>query len=238
MSEAQQPTVVQSPEGVERTPTGEIVDQTGKTEATTSTTPEPVKTEAETDTTKTTEPGKTEPAKGDKSLLNDKDAAGAPEKYADFKVPDGYELDKAVAEKISPMFKEMNLSQDQAQKLVDFYVAETKESQERPFKAYTDLRKEWRDSVASGPLGDKLSDVKVTVSRVIDSLPADVAKGFREAMDLTGAGDNPFFIQAIYAWAQKLAPGTHVPAGGVSKFANAVDGKPRSAGSALYPNLP
>jgi len=78
----------------------------------------------------------------------------------------------------------------------------------------------------------------MTVSRVIDSLPADVAKGFREAMDLTGAGDNPFFIQAMYAWAQKLAPGTHVPAGGPSKFANQGDNRPRSAGHALYPNLP
>src|SRR5215469_13319641 len=61
-----------------------------------------------------------------------KPAEGAPEKYSDFKVPEGYQLDPEVNTKASDLFKSMGLSQDSAQKLVDFYTAETKEAFEAP----------------------------------------------------------------------------------------------------------
>src|SRR5882672_5288525 len=65
---------------------------------------------------KTTETKPTEPPKD-----GDKPASGAPEKYSDFKLPEGLELSPEVVTEVSGLFKEMNLSQTQAQKLVDFH---------------------------------------------------------------------------------------------------------------------
>ena len=59
--------------------------------------------------------GKSEDAdKGDK----DKNEA-APEKYEDFKLPEGMEVNTDLLDKATPVFKELNLTQDQAQKMVD-----------------------------------------------------------------------------------------------------------------------
>lgn len=46
---------------------------------------------------------------------------GAPEAYKDFTVPEGFTYDKDSATKFGAIAKELNLSQEQAQKLVDFY---------------------------------------------------------------------------------------------------------------------
>lgn len=47
--------------------------------------------------------------------------AKAPEKYEDFKVPDGMTLDVKAVELFTPIAKELDLSQESAQKLVDAY---------------------------------------------------------------------------------------------------------------------
>ena len=48
---------------------------------------------------------------------------GAPEKYEDFKAPEGIELDKTQVEAFVPLAKELGLTQEAAQKLVDFYAS-------------------------------------------------------------------------------------------------------------------
>ena len=50
-----------------------------------------------------------------------KPGSAAPESYTDFSVPEGHTLDAAAIESATPLFRELGLSQDQAQKLVDFY---------------------------------------------------------------------------------------------------------------------
>lgn len=69
----------------------------------------------------TTTPG--EPAKALEPLK------GAPEKYGDFKVPEGITLDKAVVDRFHGVAKTANLTQDQAQALVDFQMATAAEQQ-------------------------------------------------------------------------------------------------------------
>src|SRR5262245_59555128 len=115
----------------------------------------------------TSTPSTSEP----KSLLNQEAPKGAPEKYSEFKVPDGYELDADVAKEVQPLFKDMNLSQDQAQKLVDFYVKSTQESLRQPYEAYEALREEWRGKAKSHPeIGGNFDRVLTTVARAIDSV--------------------------------------------------------------------
>lgn len=61
----------------------------------------------------------TEPAKAPKADLG-KPAVAAPEKY-EFKAAEGQELDAEAVKAFEPIAKELNLSNEQAQKLVDVY---------------------------------------------------------------------------------------------------------------------
>lgn len=214
-------------EDLARTETGELKDQTPPTTETTETPKQP------------------DVATGDKpTLLSDKPdtaLAGAPEKYEEFKVPDGFKLDEAVTTEVNGLFKEMNLSQAQAQKLVDFYTAKTLETAQAPYKAYLNMREGWVKEVQADPvIGKNLEAVKTTVSRALDSLgDPKLTTEFKEAMNITGAGDHPAFIRAFYAMAQRLVEGTHVSGTGPTADSQKKPGTgPLSAASAMYPNLP
>jgi len=187
---------------------------------------------------------KPEPKAGDEPKPAPKPPAeGAPEKYEAFKAPEGYELDAALVEKASPLFKELGLNQAQAQKLIDFYGDAALKAGEAPFEAFEATQKEWRDSVIADPaLGngkDGLKDeVKAAIGRVVDSLPHEIKTDFQQAMTLTGAGNNPAFVKAFYNLAQRLNEGSLVRGGGPSPEGQSKPGAPRSAASALFPNLP
>src|SRR5215471_16234978 len=113
-----------TPSGIERTPTGEIADQ-GQTTSPASTTPQ----------TSTTTESSSEQTGEQKTLVNqdgrslaNQASTGAPETYEAFTVPDGFELNDDVQKQAGDLFKGMNLSQGDAQKLVDFYSSRTLEA--------------------------------------------------------------------------------------------------------------
>jgi len=181
------------------------------------------------------------PLEGDKPVVPE----GAPEKYGDWKLPEGYQLDTGVSEAAGAMFKDLNLTQDQAQKLVDFYSEHAVKSNKEVMDAWQATRSEWREGVKNDPQLGKLvgsngnfgpdSALVVTVNRALDGLQnPKLVSDFKDAMELTGAGDNPSFVKVLYALASKVTEGTTYARGEPSKTANA---RP-TAGAALYPNLP
>jgi hypothetical protein len=152
-------------------------------------------------------------------------------------------MNEEVGTKATAAFKEMGLSQAQAQTLIDLYADTSLKAADAPYKLYETLRNDWRDKIVKDPtLGDGSglrTEVKSTIGRAIDSLPSDLARDFREAMDLTGAGDNPAFVRAFYNLAQRIGEGTSVKGGAPSPFGQRNPSEaPKSAASALYPNLP
>lgn len=178
------------------------------------------------------------------SLANQKPTAepgtGAPETYATFTVPEGYELDAGVAKEASALFKGMNLSQTQAQQLVDFYTAKTNEAANQPYQTWNETQEQWVKEVKADPqIGPRLNEVKTTIARAIDGLnDPGLAASFREAMDFTGAGNNPAFIKAFYKLAQMVTEGGHVAGTGPSPQGQRRQGETPSAARAMYPNLP
>lgn len=158
----------------------------------------------------------------------------------EFKAPDGYTLDPKVIEEATPIFKELNLTQDQAQKLIDIQLKREISSAEAGQKAYNDMRAGWVAEVkADAEIGGKLSEVKQTIGKGLDSLgdPTLVAS-FKEAMNLTGAGDHPAFVKAMYKMSQRLTEGAPVSGKGPSPHGQtAPNAAPPTAASALYPNL-
>jgi hypothetical protein len=205
-------------------------EEVTQTEPTTPTTPEPT-------TTLLNEP--------EKSLVNadvKKDEPPkpvVPEKYADFKLPDGYELDKGVMDEFAPVFKKAGISQEVAQELVDLYSKHAIASQEESMKLWKETRESWINEVKADPeIGGKLDQVKTTISKAIDGLgDPKLATAFREAMDYTSAGNNPAFIKAFYKMASKLTEGSHVSGRGpVEIKANNLQ-RP-SLAEAMYPGGP
>lgn len=200
-----------------------------------------------TETTQTSDKAAAAPEAGssEKSLLNQEEPAapeGAPDAYKEFKVPDGFELDKDALGEAHKVFKELNLNQDGAQKLIDFYANKTKEALDAPFKLWRDTQEQWVDAVKKDPdIGPKLSQVKQTISKAIDNLgDAALSKSFREAMDITGAGNHPAVFKALAKLAEFVTEGKHVSGGNPSPLGQRTpgdSGRP-SVAKALYPNNP
>jgi len=116
-----------------------------------------------------------------------------------------------------------------------------------PESTYTAIRTDWQAKVKADPdlagavNGDKtgLDAVKLDIGRALNAMgDATLAKEFKEAMDLTGAGDHPAFVKTMWKLASFITEGKHVAGGGPSPHGQAQPGaKPPSAAKALYPNL-
>ena len=141
----------------------------------------------------------------------------------------------------TPIFKELGLSQEQAQKLVDFYSTKTSKINADLAKSVDDMRAKWRDEVmADKDIGGKLDQVKVELGRAKDRLPAAVRTAFDEALNVTGMGDHPAIVRGIYELAKLVNEGTPVTGNAPSPHGQSKDGavsRPTLAG-AMYPNLP
>lgn len=235
---ADQPAVTTDTSGVNRTTDGQITTQPVTEASPAITTPATPTEQPKTETTAEVKPGET--------LLSEKkvEAQGAPEKYTDYTVPEGFTLDPEIKTEADKLFKGMNLNQTQAQELVNFYTAKTREAFEAPFNAYQETRKEWRTAAENDQdLRGKLSpggDVLTTVARALESLnDPKLASDFREAMDMTGVGDHPAFIKTFYRLAQRLTEGTHVAGRSPVPAGQAKPGtEAQSPAQTLWPNLP
>ncbi len=164
----------------------------------------------------------------------------APEKY-EFTAPEGFELREEAIAKATPIFKELGLTNEQAQKLVTLQSEFAKEAAEAPYAAYDAMRQEWQGKVKADPeIGGILPKVKETIGRALDSIGSpELVAEFKSAMDLTGAGDHPAFVKAFYKLAQAVTEGKHVSGSGPSPHGQSPSGKTErpSAASAMYPNL-
>lgn len=204
-------------------------------------------------TTKTT----TEDTKtsDDKSLVNDKvedkpvdkkdtKPSGAPEKYEAFKVSEGYELTEEGSTKVNTLFKELNLTQEQGQKLVSMYAEEIQKVAQDPVDYWRTMQSDWKKEItndkAYGDGAGKLRpETMKAISDIKNIMGPELRDQFEEAMDLTGAGNNPAFIKGMVAISKLLSEGSHVAGNGPSKFGQQKPGAPSGPGAAaMYPSLP
>jgi hypothetical protein len=135
------------------------------------------------------------------------------------------------------VFKELGLSQDQATKLVEFQ-AKLAEQQLASVKAMDD---KWIDQINKDPeIGTKLATVKADIGRALDALnDAKLVSEFKDAMNLTRAGNNPAFVKAFWKLSQLVTEGKPVPGGRPSPLGQNPTGQKQipSAAAAMYPHL-
>lgn len=204
------------------------------------TTPAANSPEARTDTGEIKDLTQLLPSKTEKVEEKVEPKSASPEAYT-FTVPEGYKLDDSLVAEVTPIFKDLNLSQDQAQKLVDLYSKQAMDQTKALQDIVSGLRQEWRDGLAKDTdIGGKLDTVKADIGRMKAAIndPVIIA-AFNEGMNLTGAGDHPGIIKGLYKIAEMVNEGKFVSGNGPSPHGqrpNGQDKKPSLAQS-MYPNL-
>lgn len=138
-------------------------------------------------------------------------SADKPIEYVDFKLPEGVDIDKDGMAAFKTMATEQKLTQEGGQKLVDFHVAQLKKAAEAPLVRWREMQTEWVNEVKADPTygGQNFEANRSNIAKMLDN-PRFNIPGLREALALTGFGNNPagfrFFVEASKAFAE----GAHV----------------------------
>jgi len=134
---------------------------------------------------------------GDGKTSDDKsEKEGAPEKYEDFKLPDGMEMDKESLEKFLPLAKELDLTQEEAQKLIDFKSDAKKEESQKQWDHWENTQKEWvEDSRNDKEIGGEKFEENLAVAK--KALDAYGNEALKDLADATGVGNNKEFIRFL-----------------------------------------
>jgi hypothetical protein len=211
--------------------------------------PQPVEAKAETTPT-TTAPataeaeGKTEEAKAEvkpeveakedgatESLLSDESKSeteqesNVPENY-EFVAPEGVELDSQMIEAFKPLAKELSLSQEAAQKLVDLVASKSQEAMDAQRKQEAQMISDWQKEITSDP-GHKqmLVAAKLTVSKFGKDNPEF------EKLTKSWLGSHPGFVKFL------ASIGTHLQEANMDTSAVGGNSGGQSLGSILYPDM-
>jgi hypothetical protein len=163
---------------------------------------------------------KTDAEKGDDKADDKASDDGLPEKY-ELKMPEGVELDTAVMEVADPVFRELGLGQEQAQKFVPLAVKVQERVLEEQTKRFEETAADWAKEAKKDPVlgGAKWQETEHLVAKAFDTAAAKMAtierdgekidgkaqvKEFKDLLAQTKLGNHPtlmrmfrFFGQAV-----------------------------------------
>lgn len=107
---------------------------------------------------------------GDSDENKEEKPAGAPEQYEAFKVPEGVTIDETAATEFGTLARELNLTQENAQKLVDYQI-KFQQAQNAKLDALTRKQSDdWRAETLKAYKPEELADAR----RGFKSAPKDV----------------------------------------------------------------
>lgn len=156
---------------------------------------------------------------------------GAPEKYEAFKLPDGVKLEDAQIADLQATAKDLNLTQDQAQKLVD---RELKVRGDATAAAQTEFKSTvaaWADQARADKDigGDKLAPVLASAKRGLEAVSTNAKlPELKTMLDATGFGNHPAviklfqYVDSLTGQDSKHLAGGKAPADGNSEAAVAL----------------
>lgn len=167
------------------------------------------------------------PAATTEAAEPDTPAAKAPEKY-EFKAPEGQTLAPEVMTEFSKVAKEMDLSQEQAQKLVDSVAPQMLQAQKAAFDKQVS---EWTESAKTDKEfgGEKLSENLSVAKKALETFGTPE---LTKLLNDTGLGNHPEIIRAFYKAGKQISPATFVNGGKAPSTLNS------TAASKLYPDMP
>lgn len=157
---------------------------------------------------------------------------GVPEKY-ELKPPEGQTLDSSVLETFTPVFKELGLTQAQAQKLVDTQFAVTAKAVEATQKQLGDQVAEENAKWAKACREDKEiggANFEANAAIANKALAAFGSPELKTELIASGYANHPAFVKLFWTIGQKLAESTAPTHGAPPASA-------KSAASVLYPSM-
>ena len=164
----------------EETSTAEAVETTLLTEGTDNSTDQQAGTENDESTLL---------GKDEETTKEETTKSTVPEKY-EFKVPEGMELDVKLVDTFSPVFKELGLSNEQAQKLVDNYApfikAQAEAQKQAALDSYKEMVGEWKTETTK-ELGADAQKIIALAGKAINKFGTPA---LRELLNETGVGNH------------------------------------------------
>lgn len=152
--------------------------------------------------------------------------AGAPDAYETFTAPEGTTLDQAAIDAFTPVAKELNLSQEQAQKLVDLHAEQAQTWLQGLYDAHAKQRADWVAAAkADGEIGGADHADKVAVAK--DALKRLGTPELTKALEDSGLGSHPEVVRFFHRVGKAIADDAVV--------LPTTSGGPRSPRS-FYPN--
>lgn len=130
--------------------------------------------------------------------------AGPPEAYADFALPDGFELSGERRTQAEGLFRDLGLSQDRAQKAIDWFVgqesARGQSTQDAVQSAIATQREEWGRETATlfGANQEREMGYARTAVQAVES-PELIA-----LWDELGWGNNPHLVKAFATFGKMM----------------------------------
>lgn len=123
-----------------------------------------------------------------------KQESDQPIEYSDFEVPEGMELDKDLLDKATPIFKELGLTQEQAQRLVSLKADEVKAQ----IDAHENQVKQWGEDLKNDKeLGGDNFEQNMSIAK--KALEHFGTPELAQLLDASGLGNHPdlarFFVK-------------------------------------------
>lgn len=133
---------------------------------------------------------------------------GAPERY-EFRAPEGAELGSDVTDAFAGVAKELNLTQDAAQKVLDKMAPVLAQRQNAQVQA---VQQEWREqSTADKEFGgDKLAENLAVAKKAMDAF---ASPELRDLLIKSGMGNHPEMVRAFYRAGKAISADNYVAGG-------------------------
>lgn len=166
---------------------------------------------------------KTKPAADDPGAKVPEDG-----KYA-LKMPDGVELDAELADALGPEFKELGLTNAQAQKLVDKYIGIQQARATAQGETFAKTVAGWAETAKKDPEigGDKWDASVQSAQRAVNRLGTPALKDYLNA---SGGGNHPELIRFMAKAGAMISEDNPATGGAEGK------GKPTDPAHVLFPN--
>lgn len=156
---------------------------------------------------------------------------GAPEKY-EFKAPEGRNFDNEVISSFSDIAKELNLSQESAQKILDKVGAKAAERQAQNLEA---IRQEWAQTSQADKEfgGDNIQSNLAVAKKALDTFGTPE---LRSLLNESGLGNHPELIRFFYRAGKAISEDQYVVTNGSSAANKPAVRDFASAAATLYSN--
>jgi hypothetical protein len=127
-----------------------------------------------------------------------------------FTVPQGIDAQDPAVDAFASAALDAGVSPETAQRLIDAAAPEIVKAMTQPYQAWKDLQENWQTQVRNDPeIGGAKFD-RVVLPTIAKAMDRYGDPGLREALAVTGAGNNPAIIRTLYTLSRMVTEGRPV----------------------------